>query len=80
MDNRPITPLEKLKPYNRKDKPYTNPPYELLRPLLFDLFHTIDREVLKQYVNRAYSEYAKERQEKKELLKKIKTYSAEDKY
>jgi len=54
---KPIAPLEKLKPYGNEQRRYENPPYELFKPLLFDIFQSTDREQLKLYIERAYSEW-----------------------
>jgi len=54
---KPIAPLEELKPYGAEQHPYDNPPYELFKPILFDIFQSTDREILKRYVDRAYTEW-----------------------
>ena len=54
---KPIAPLEKLKPYGVEQRRYENPPYELFKPILFDIFESTDREALKRYVDRAYTEW-----------------------
>ena len=52
-----ITPLEELKPYGNNQERYDNPPYEMFKPLLFDIFQSTDREALKMYIDRAYTEW-----------------------
>ena len=51
------TKLEKLKPYGNHQTRYYNPPYSEYRDLLFEHFERIDREQLKLYIDRAYSEW-----------------------
>lgn len=51
------TKLEKLKPYGNHQTRYHNPPYSEYKDLLFEHFEKIDREQLKLYIDRAYSEW-----------------------
>ena len=52
-----IISLEELKPYGVRQGKYENPPYEMFKPLLFDILECTDREILKRYVDRAYTEW-----------------------
>ena len=52
-----IAPLEELKPYGTEQHRYDNPPYELFKPMLFDIFESTDREAFKLYIDRAYTEW-----------------------
>lgn len=40
-----------------KKHPYPNPSYEDMKPKLFELFERIDRELLKFFIDRAYTEW-----------------------
>ena len=37
--------------------PYPNASYDTVKPMLFELFAVLDRELIKLYVDRAYTEW-----------------------
>ena len=41
----------------QKIPPYPNASYDTVKPMLFKLFAVLDRELIKLYVDRAYTEW-----------------------
>lgn len=53
--------VKALQPYsNKNDRLYANAPYDLIKHNIIEMFDVVDREHLKNYVDRAWSEYFNE--------------------